>query len=52
MGVTVEEVDGPQYEPVEGVGVAPDRRVPITYQNVSTGEDAQLSAALRVLGGP
>jgi len=52
MGVTVEEVDGPQYEPVEGVGVAPDRRVPITYQDVSTGKDAQLSAALRVLGGP
>lgn len=52
MGVTVEEVDGPQYEPVEGVGVAPDVRVPITYQDVVAGEDAQLSAALRTLGSP
>jgi len=50
MGVTVAEVDGPQYEQVEGVGISPDQLVPLTVQDVSSGTDSQLDAALKALG--
>lgn len=50
MGVTVAEVDGPQYEQVEGVGISPDQLVPLTVQDVSSGADSQLDAALKALG--
>jgi carboxyl-terminal processing protease len=50
IGVTVAEVDGPQYEQVDRIGVAPDRLVPLTVEDVSSATDNQLDAALNILG--
>jgi carboxyl-terminal processing protease len=50
MEVTVEEVDGPQYEQVEGVGISPDREVPLSAEDVSQGTDTQRNAALQAVG--
>ncbi|HLJ58356.1 MAG TPA: S41 family peptidase [bacterium] len=50
MGVTIAEVNGPQYEQVEGVGIGPDQVVSLTVQDVSDGADPQLDAALKAVG--
>jgi carboxyl-terminal processing protease len=50
MGVTVAEVYGPRYEQVEGVGVSPDKQVPLTVADVSNATDAPLEASLAILG--
>lgn len=47
MEVTTEEVDGPQYEQVEGVGIAPDQQVALTVRDMVQGTDTQLAAALQ-----
>jgi carboxyl-terminal processing protease len=47
MEVTFEEVDGPQYEQVEGVGITPDQEVTLTARDLARGADAELDAALK-----
>jgi carboxyl-terminal processing protease len=50
MHVTVEMVVGPHSEPIQGVGVAPDKEVALTEADMERGVDTQLDAALAALG--
>jgi len=49
MSVTVERIQGPQDEVVEGRGIAPDIVVPLTGDDVEAGRDSQLRAAESVI---
>jgi carboxyl-terminal processing protease len=51
MSVTVERIRGPEGERVEGVGIAPDLQVPLSFGDMVRGEDTQLYAALKVVRG-
>lgn len=50
MIVTTRALTGPRGEEVEGVGIAPDRVVPITVDDMMRGSDVQLSVAIGLLG--
>jgi len=49
MSVTVERIQGPQDEVVEGRGIAPDIAVRLTGDDVEAGRDSQLHAAESVI---
>jgi carboxyl-terminal processing protease len=49
MSVTVERIAPPGNERVEGVGIAPDIRVPLGAADMERARDVQLEAAVRVL---
>jgi hypothetical protein len=49
MSVTVERIQGPQDEVVEGRGIAPDIPVRLTGDDVEAGRDSQLHAAESVI---
>jgi len=49
MSVTVERIQGPQDEVVEGRGIAPDIPVRLTGDDVEAGRDSQLRAAESVI---
>ena len=48
--VTTRALTGPRDEGIEGVGIAPDRSVAITVDDMLRGDDVQLNAALSLLG--
>ena len=48
--VTTRKLIGPEGEPLNKVGVAPDEIVEVTRANMSDGKDPQLEKALSLLG--
>lgn len=47
--VTTRALTGPRNETIEGVGIAPDRAIAITVDDMLRGDDVQLDAALSLL---
>ncbi len=50
MSVTVSQVEGPQSEQIEGVGIAADTHVELSIADMGRGVDTQLDAALKTVG--
>ena len=50
MVITTRALTGPRDEAVEGIGIAPDRGIPLTVDDMLHGDDSQLDVALSLLG--
>lgn len=50
MVITTRALTGPRNEEVEGIGITPDRGVPLTVEDMLRGDDSQLDVALGLVG--
>jgi carboxyl-terminal processing protease len=48
--ITTRALTGPRDEEIEGIGIAPDRAVSMTVEDMLRGDDVQLGVALSLLG--